>query len=221
MITSQGSDTSRVAIASTLFYCLRYPQTLERLQAEIRGVFVRVDEIRIGPKLQSCRYLRACIDEAMRLTPSIGGLLARQVLPGGIHVGELFFPPGTEIGTPIYALHHQERYHPDAFTFKPERWLVGPDVSEADVAREQSAFSPFGIGPRACAGKPFAYAEMTILLARIIFLFDMRLSGTAKTVHRHKVEARGTSHEDEFQVFDSVIAITDGPMIEFRARDLE
>lgn len=217
-MTFSGSDTSRVAITSTLFYCLHYHQTLEQLQAEIRGAFDSVDEIHVGPKLQSCRYLRACIDEAMRLSPSFGGLLARQALPGGISVDGHFFPAGTEIGTPVYALHHQERYHPDAFTFNPKRWMVGQGVSDLDVAREQSAFFPFGVGPRACAGKPLAYAEMMILLARILFVFDMRLSETAKTVQRYKLDARGKSREKEFQVFDSIIAITDGPMVEFRSR---
>ena len=154
----------------------------------------------------------------MRLSPAIGGPLARQALPGGICVDGHFFPAGTEIGAPIYALHHQERYHPDAFEFKPTRWIVGQGVSDVDVAREQSAFFPFGSGPRACAGKPLAYAEMTIVLARIIFLFDIRLSETAKTVHRYKLDARETSLENEFQVFDSIVAITDGPMIEFRSR---
>ncbi len=63
---------------------------------------------------------------------------------------------------------------------------------------------------------------MTILLARMVFLLDMRLSERAETVHRHKVDdARGTSQKDVFRVFDSVIAITDGPMVEFRARDLK
>ena len=49
--------------------------------------------------------------------------MPRQALPGGITVDGHFFPEGTEVGTPVYALHHQERYFPDAFAFKPARWL--------------------------------------------------------------------------------------------------
>lgn len=59
---------------------------------------------------------------------------------------------------------------------------------------------------------------MTILLARMIHSFDMRLSVSAKTKHRHNFDGRGELYEKEFQVFDSVVAITDGPMIEFRSR---
>ena len=112
----------------------------------------------------------------------------------------------------MYALHHQEQYHEDAFAFKPERWL------EVDVARVQEAFFPFGIGPRACAGKGIAYAEMMVLIARMVWLFDMRLS-EKETVYRYGVDKRPRRKEMEFQVFDSVIAITDGPMVEFRARE--
>ena len=133
-MTSLGSDTSIVAITSTLFYCLHYQLTLKQLQAEPRSAFHSVDEIHVGPKLQSCRYLRAYIDEVMRLLPSFGDLLARQAFPGGILVDGDFFTLGTEIGTLIYAMYHQERYHSDAFSFNPERWMVGQGVSDVDVA---------------------------------------------------------------------------------------
>lgn len=213
-----GSDTSRVAITSTMFYCLHNPQTLHRLQYEIRTAFKSVEDIKIGPELHSCRYLHACIDEAMRLSPSFGGIFARQALPGGIWVDDCFFPAGTEIATPVYALHHQERYHPDAFAFKPTRWLAGEDVSAVDIAREQAGYMPFGFGPRACVGKSLAYAEMKIVLARLVFEFDMRLSETVRTKHRFKLDSRVASREDEFKIFDSFIAITDGPMVEFKSR---
>ena len=216
---SEGSDTSRVGIMGTLFYTAHSPQLLVRLQSEIRSAFSSLDEIKVGPTLQSCRFLHACVDESLRLTPPVGGVLTRQVLPGGLEFEGRYFPTGTEIATPIYALHHQELYHPEAFEFKPSRWIVGQDVLDTDVARSQSAFYPFGYGPRACIGRSLAYAEMTILLARLLFEFDIRLSETVQTKHRHNFDGRGEIHKNELQVFDSVIAITDGPMLEFKVRE--
>ena len=51
--------------------------------------------------------------------------MPRQALPGGLRVDGSFFR-GTEMAIPVYALHHQEHYCPDAFTFKPAGWRVRP-----------------------------------------------------------------------------------------------
>ena len=216
----KGSDTSRVVITSTIFYCLHNPDTLKLLEAEVRATFSEVEEICIGQLLDSCSYLRACINESMRLSPPLGAIMPRQALPGGIHVDGHFFPEGTELGTPVYALHHQERYFPDAFTFKPARWRVGlPGATrgESDLF-SQSAFCAFGIGPRSCAGKALAYTEMSILLARIVFLFDLRLSQSSRPEDGRSSWANGRKRKNEFHVFDSIVALHNGPMVEFKRR---
>ena len=116
-----GSDTVTTTLTSTLYYCLHYPQTLCRLQEEIRSVFADVDEIRRSQRLVSCHYLRACINEAMRLSPPVGAILPREILAGGMTVDDQIFPEGIDIGVPHYSLHHNELYYPDLFVFKPER----------------------------------------------------------------------------------------------------
>ena len=221
MVTgNKGSDTSRVAVTSTLFYCLHNPDTLMLLQAEVRAAFDDVEEICIGARLESCCYLRACIDESMRLSPPLGAIMPRQALPGGLHVDGNFFPEGTEMGTPVYALHHQEHYYPDAFTFKPARWRVGPSgaTPAEDISSSQSAFCPFSIGPRSCAGKALAYTEMSILLARMIFLFDLRLSRNSRPEEGRSIWANGRKQKKEFHIFDSIVALHNGPMVEFKRR---
>lgn len=103
---------------------------LKKLQGELRSTFTNVEEVRIGEKLSSCHYLRACLDEAMRLSPSIGGVLPREVLHDGLTIGDDHFPEGTDIGIPIHALHHNEYYYPDPYVFKPERWILGTETKK-------------------------------------------------------------------------------------------
>jgi cytochrome P450 len=150
-----GSDTTSTAIAATLFYLVHNPKAMEKLVKEVREAFSDVEEIRSGPALSKLHYLRACIDEAMRLSPSVGGVLPRQVLPGGIEIDGHQFAEGTVVGVPHYAIHHNPEYYPKPFEYRPERWITDsePSVTADSVNLGQSAFSPFSIGPRGCIGK--------------------------------------------------------------------
>jgi cytochrome P450 len=120
-----GSDTSSTTLSATLYYILHNPSCLQQLTTEIRSTFSRKEEIRTGTKLQSAHYLRACIDESMRMSPAVPGLLPRLVLPGGlsIPVMNLHIPVGVDVGTCTYALQHHEDYVVEPFKYDPSRWL--------------------------------------------------------------------------------------------------
>lgn len=64
---SAGGDTTAAAIAAFFFYISRKSnaEAYKKLAEEIRSSFSSAAEIQSGPKLASCHYLRACIDEAM------------------------------------------------------------------------------------------------------------------------------------------------------------
>ena len=152
----------------------------------------------------------------MRLSPPVASVLPREVLSGGIDVDGEHFLEGTVIGVPAYTLHHKRQYYPDPFAYRPERWLVGDFSNEnvaaftaEDVALAQSAFCPFSIGPRGCIGKGVAYLELTIALARVIWLYDMRLT---------KGEDIGRDNDGGYKLVDCFVAQKDGPVVEFKLR---
>jgi len=209
-------------MAATLFYLVRNPDALAKATAEIRSKFDNVEEISQGPKLTSCTYLRACCDEAMRMSPSVGGLLPREVLAGGTSVDGEHIPEGIVLGVPHYTIHHNASYYPEPYKYKPERWIAGsePGVTEHSVSVAQSAFCPFSIGPRGCIGKGLAYIEMSITLARVLFLYDLRRAvGVEDPAEGGKPGAEwGRHRKEEMQLFDTFTSLKDGPMIEFRKR---
>ena len=216
-----GSDTIATTMTATLFYCLHYPSALSRLQDEIRSVFADVDEIRSSQRLDSCHYLRACINEALRLSPPVGALLPREILPGGLTVDDQYFPEGIDIGVPHYALHHNELHYPEPFVFKPDRWIVSTDPnceksSEAAVAAAQSAFCAFSLGRHVCVGRTLAYAESSVMLARIFWLYDMRLRGSIGEGRTSM--GKGRERTNEFQTWDGFTSTHEGPMVEFKRR---
>ena len=98
---NRGSDTSRVVITSTLFYCLHNPDTLILLQAEVRAALDDVVLERVWNPVATSALV-------LRLSPPLRAIMPRQALLGGLHVYGNFFPEGTEMGTPVYALHPQE-----------------------------------------------------------------------------------------------------------------
>ncbi|KAK4238798.1 cytochrome P450-like protein [Achaetomium macrosporum] len=218
-----GSDTTSTAMAATLFYLVRHPAALAKVTAEVRSKFASLEDIHQGAQLTSCTYLRACIDEAMRLSPSVGGLLPREVLSGGMAIDGEAVPAGTIVGTPHYAIHHNPAYYPEPFAYRPERWIVDKTegVSEAQVALAQSAFCPFSIGPRGCIGKGLAYVEMSITLARVLFLYDVRKAvGVADPGEGKPGAEWGRDRVGEFQLVDTFTSLKNGPMVEFRRREL-
>ena len=157
-----GADTMATTMAATLFYCLHYPSALRRLYSEIRDAFSDLEAVRMGEQMNSCTFSRSCLNETMRLTPPVSALLPREILAGGLIVDGKYFPEGTNIGLPHYALHHDERIFADPFHFKPERWMVATDTkdikaSEAEVALMNSAVCALGVGRASCVGKILAY----------------------------------------------------------------
>lgn len=212
-------------MAATLFYLVRNARALERATQEIRGKFSDVEEIVHGPTLGSCSYLRACIDEAMRMSPSVGGILPREVLPGGITIEGQTLPPGTVVGTPHYTIHHNDDYYPTPYSYVPERWMAGEAnpvtgraTTEDEVARAQSAFCPFSVGPRGCIGKGLAYVEMTTTLARTLYMYDLRKAVGVVDPGEGRPDLEWGRHRvEEFQLVDTFTSAKKGPMIEFRA----
>lgn len=212
-----GSDTTSTALTASIFYLIHNPPALEKLQKEVRSAFTDVEEIRTGATLSSQHYLRACIDEAMRLSPSVGGVLPRQVLQGGMEIMGKHVPEGMIVGVSSYAIHHNPAFYPEPFDFKPERWIAGsdPSITTESVRIAQSAFCPFSVGPRGCIGKSLAYSELTTTLARVVFLYDMRLSPGSSLGEGGPGKERGAT---EFLLRDTFTSAKNGPMVEFRAR---
>ena len=83
LLVGAGSDTTSTCISAMTFYLVRHPDVLKKLQDEVRNAFEDLDEIKSGPKLNGLTYLRACIDEGLRMSPPVPGILARVTLPGG------------------------------------------------------------------------------------------------------------------------------------------
>ena len=151
-------------LTATLFYLLHYPLILDRLRSEIDSTFPSADDIVMGPQLNSCIYLRACLDETLRLNPPVGGVLPREVLKGGATIDGNFYPAGTDIGTSLFALQRQEKYFRNALSYEPQRWLeIEGSSNDEKLASTAGTYAPFSLGPRGCPAKSMAYSEVSTI----------------------------------------------------------
>ncbi|ETS78855.1 hypothetical protein PFICI_08708 [Pestalotiopsis fici W106-1] len=212
-----GGDTTSTAMSATLFYLARNPDCYRKLSREIRTTFETADGIQ-GAKVTNCRYLRACIDEALRMSPPIPGALWRHLAPeekaaGPLVVDGHVIPDGTKVGVNIYSLHHNEKYFPQPFVYSPERWLETDDPNDGTTLprANREAFAPFITGARGCAGKPMAYLESSLALAKIMWHFDFRAApGGLGDI--------GTGKHGEFYLHDIFTSTHDGPYLVFENR---
>ncbi|KAH8198346.1 hypothetical protein TruAng_007501 [Truncatella angustata] len=220
LLMMAGSDTSTTAINTTLFYVVNHPRVLRKLERELYQCFPKLDDIQ-PMTAESCRYLRACLDEAMRLCPSVPSSIPRVVDQGGIKVLDEDIPAGMWVSVPHFTIFRNAKYFDRPHDFIPERWIAdeGTDYSPEDVKLAQTAFQPFSIGPRHCVARSLALREMTFALARMFYLFDFEpVPNSGRWMGSLPGIDTGNSHfiHEQIDVFTS---LEKGPEVKIKVKD--
>ncbi|KAK7180729.1 cytochrome p450 family protein [Paraphaeosphaeria sporulosa] len=115
-----GSDTTRTALSSIVWYLVRAPRCYRKLIDEFQKAFKATEDVVYGPALMNCTYLRTCIDEGMRLVPAGTCEPPRQVLAGGIDILNDHYPEGTVVGTVRWCDSNNGDAYGDPGVFRPE-----------------------------------------------------------------------------------------------------
>ncbi|POS74154.1 averantin oxidoreductase [Diaporthe helianthi] len=164
VLIGAGSETTGLT-----WLLMKNPRVFQKLAAEVRSTFSHPDEITFT-EANKCKYLLACIEEALRAYPPSPQPHARIVPPGGATVNGDFLPEGTSVAIPIYAACNSAANFTRPMEFIPERWL-GQDPEFDNDKRDAS--QTFSVGPRACIGRNLAYAEIKLIMARLVWQFDI------------------------------------------------
>ncbi|ETS75559.1 hypothetical protein PFICI_12503 [Pestalotiopsis fici W106-1] len=215
LLIAAGSDAVRLTIGATLFYWGRHPEAFEKAKQEIRSCVDDPDRVTDG-LLSSLKYLRACLDETMRLTPPVASSVPREVDQGGIIVDGIPVPAGMSVGTSTYAMHRNPAIFPRPDEYVPERWLERP-IDPKTIA----AFNPFLKGPRACPGKMIAYLAMHAGLFHLVYNYDLVVRDEG-IEHKRTMSKLGYTgiRGDEYPIHDCILGYAEGPMVELCPRAL-
>ncbi|KAL8817306.1 MAG: hypothetical protein Q9223_003842 [Gallowayella weberi] len=80
----------------------------------------------------------------------------------------------TQTGVQInqYAAYMSRRNFSSPWTFAPSRWMNDPQYA----SDKRDVLQPFSVGARSCIGKNLANAEIALVLARLVWEFDIFMS---------------------------------------------
>jgi cytochrome P450 len=170
-----GRDTTAQNLTWTFFELCQRPEVVQRIRKEVKEV---CGEAEVGyGDVSRLQYIRAVVDESLRLHPSvpfdIKMAVADDVFPDGTVI-----KAGSRVG---YAPFSQGRdktlWGQDACDFRPERWQEMP--------RRPSPyeFVAFNAGKRECLGKRLAEMEMVTLVANLVRRFDFELLVKPQEIH--------------------------------------
>ncbi|RYP54707.1 hypothetical protein DL768_000531 [Monosporascus sp. mg162] len=167
VIVGAGAETSAGTLTAVTSLLIDSPEKLEKLTEEVRSAFQSESQI-TAQAVSRLPYLVACLDESLRLFPQSGSpslrVADRDTVIGGVPV-----PKNTIVGIWTYAMYRDPTLWTDPNEFHPERFLGDPKYSN-DV---REAFKPFFTGSRDCIGQNLALLEMRLILAHMVFNFDM------------------------------------------------
>lgn len=130
-----GRDTTASLLTNVFFMLAKRPDIWQKLQAEID---ILDGEEPTFDQLKELKYLRALMNESLRLHPVVPGN-SRQAfedttLPlGGGPDGRapLFIRQGDIVAWSVYTMHRRKDFYgPDADEFRPERWLDDPSTGQ-------------------------------------------------------------------------------------------
>ncbi|USP74853.1 cytochrome P450 monooxygenase [Curvularia clavata] len=167
IMLNAGSVTTAIAMTNVLYQLLKNPSTMKKLVEEI-DVALEDEEDNKGSgvvaydKVKHLPYLRACLDESLRLFPPTPHGLPRETPPSGISILGDYIPGGVSVAMSAFVAHRQESLFPQADKYIPERWL-----GEEGKAL-QPYFLSFSAGSRGCIGRNISYLEQTVVLASVL-----------------------------------------------------
>ncbi|EYE97347.1 cytochrome P450 [Aspergillus ruber CBS 135680] len=169
IMMNAGSVTTAVAITNVMYQLLKNPHCLAKLREEVDSVLDPDEVIAPYDKVKHLPYLRACLDESMRIFPPTSHGLPRETPAEGLEILGQWVPGKTSVSMSAYVAHHDERAFPNSDQYIPERFM-----GEQGKA-VQPYFVAFSAGARSCIGRNISYLEQTKALASLVHRYDFAL----------------------------------------------
>ncbi|XP_078092560.1 1,25-dihydroxyvitamin D(3) 24-hydroxylase, mitochondrial isoform X1 [Mustelus asterias] len=154
-----GVETTANSMLWAIFNLSRNPKAQDKLNEEIHHVLSK-DQAPTADDIKKMPYLKACLKESMRITPSVP--FTSRTLDEETVLGDYLLPKGTILMINSHALGWNEEYFDEGMQFKPERWLQDKNTINP------FAYVPFGVGKRMCIGRRLAELQLQLALCWLV-----------------------------------------------------
>lgn len=199
-IVFAGHETTAKTLTFALWELAKNRHVQERLRAEI---FETLANIRVGggneftvDDFDSMPYLLVVVKETLRMYPVIIEVTRQptkdDILPlskpivgiSGKVYNEVLVPAGTSISISIVGYNlNKDVWGPDAYEFRPERWLEMNGKPETPVG-VYGNLATFSGGNRGCIAWRFAIIELHTFLVTLVRQFDFSLPEDGREVRK-------------------------------------
>ncbi|KAK4692044.1 hypothetical protein P7C71_g5080, partial [Lecanoromycetidae sp. Uapishka_2] len=160
-ILMAGRDTTASLLSNVWFELSRRPTIWNALRKEIDTLDGAIPSFE---ELKQLKYLRALLNESLRLHPVVPENSRQAEVDTCLPVGggpdgksPVFIEKGKYVLWSAYAMHRRkDLFGDDAEEFKPERWLDDSQSGEKGL-RVGWEYLPFNGGPRICIGRKCFY----------------------------------------------------------------
>ncbi|KAI0391256.1 cytochrome P450 [Xylariaceae sp. FL0594] len=160
----------------TFYHLLHNRTCLETVTREIRDTFQDYSEI-TPQAVVPLPYLTACLKEALRCFNTSALINGMPVYSPGATVDGKYISKGTTCQFSAFSVSRSPRYFRHPLQYRPERWLP-PDHRLYDhefASDDLEAFMPFNHGPGMCSGKEIAWWQARLVIAKVLWSFDLEL----------------------------------------------
>lgn len=179
LLVNAGSETTATLLTGAIYLLVTHEDVLKKLVAEVRGRFQRPEDMTLS-SVAGLTYMLAVLDEALRVYPPDAVSSPRLVPAGGHEIAGSFVPGGTRVGIWQWAMYRDERLFLEPSRFDPDRFYNKGDEKSKYAGDRLDAVNAFLLGQRSCIGRNLAYAEMRLILARLVWEFDMSIDDSSR-----------------------------------------
>jgi len=168
-----GSETTSAAINSALLHLSAYPAVRAKAHAELDRV-VGSSRSPTFDDEEKLPYIRALVKETMRIRP-VTNIGTPHYTTAPIVYKNTYIPANSIVAIQQYPIHYDPSRFPEPNKFNPDRYLAHPEKSghyAAGAASERDHWN-FGAGRRICSGLHLAENSMFIVLAKLLWAFDI------------------------------------------------
>jgi len=176
LIVGGGAETTSTCLSATIYHLCKTRRAMQRLRDEVRRTFVTSEQITLKA-VADMPYLKATIDESLRIFPVASYITPRVTPDGGQLIDGDVVAGRTYVSMGQWYMGRSARFFDNPKEFRPERWLESDTTTRPAGLRVDEVLRPFSLGPRNCIGKLLALAEARLVTAKLLWHFDMELDG--------------------------------------------